>query len=222
MAFTNANLLLLRGGNRNQYYYDAGSDTMATILAAGYFDNVDDVIALQADDLMHCECTDGNMVIRVSAVTANTVAGGGDVTVQFVSGNMPIQTWATGTEAAMTKMAYGFYEVGSTIATATRGIFPVHYAGAIVRVIKVGSGTQGHEFDVGASASDVSLGASGAAAGGGTGVTADAVGNRRFTTLLENEQFTVVGSSTSRWRVQNMYAAATVIMEGGSRFLAGT
>src|SRR5574341_936395 len=47
MAFTAANLHLQPGAVGDmQYIYDAGSDTLATVIAAGYFNNTDDSINL--------------------------------------------------------------------------------------------------------------------------------------------------------------------------------
>lgn len=213
MAFNSANLHLHPGAVGDLMYgYDAGSDTMATVAAAGYFNNTDDSINLAAEDRIWCQCADGNMWLRVTSV-----ASGGAVTCQHAGGNIPVQTYATGTAANLTKLSVGFYEVGTSIATATRAILPTPYPGAEVLVRKVDSGSEVFVFDAGASASDVSNGD-----GGGTGVTYDAVGNRRITLNTEGEGFHVVGSSTSRWRIYSWEMEGSAAGEGGSRFLAGT
>jgi hypothetical protein len=204
MAFTNANLHLRAGAPGDLIYnYDAGSDTMATVAAAGYFNNSDDDLNLTVDDLLWCQCTDGNVWLRVASISS------GAVTTQYAGGNLPIVTAATGTEAALSEdVTVGFMEVGTSISTASRYVLPTVYAGAEVAVRKVDSGTQLFEFDAGGS--------------GATGVTYDSVGNRRITLQIEGEGFHVVGSSTSRWRLTNLDLQASAVSAGGSRALAGT
>src|SRR3990167_1943991 len=191
MAFTVANLHLQPGAVGDMHYiYDAGSDSMLTVAAAGYFNNTDDSVNLQAEDLIWCQCTDGNMFLRVSAVSS------GSVTTQHAGGNLPINTAATGTEAALSGSIFvGFMEVGTSIATATRYVLPTPYAGAEFMAFKVDSGTQSIEFDAGGS--------------GATGVTYDSVGNRRITLRFEGENFHVVGSSATRWRIYGLKWTAT-------------
>lgn len=208
MAFTASNLHLRAGAVGDlTYTYDAGSDTLATVLTAGYFNNDDDDIKLAAEDKIWVQASDGNMWLRVSSV-----ASGGAVTTQFAGGNLPIQTWATGTAANLTKLSVGYYEVGTSIADATRAILPTPYPGAEVIVRRSDSGSELMVFDAGASASDVSNGD-----GGGTGVTYDSVGNRRITLNAEGEGFHVVGSSTSRWRLQRVTLSASAAGEDASR-----
>jgi len=193
MAFDVANLHLQPGAVGDlAYIYDAGSDTMATVIAAGYFNNTDDMTNLQAEDVIWCQCGDGNMTLRVSAVSS------GSVTTQFAGGNLPIQTFATGTVAETTATpAVGFYEVGTSIATATRFVCPTPYPGAELIVHKVGSGTQAMDFDAGGS--------------GATAIVFNAMGTtgRRITLRMPGESFHVVGSSTSRWRVYSLLLTAT-------------
>jgi hypothetical protein len=203
MAFTAANLHLRAGAVGDlTYTYDAGTDAMATVAAAGYFNNTDDNINLAVDDLIWCQCTDGNMWLRVSAISS------GSVTCQFAGGNLPIQTFATGTAAALNTLSVGIYEVGTSIATASRNVLPTPYGGAELRVVKVDSGTQLFEFDAGGS--------------GATGITYDAVGNRRITLQSEGEMFHVVGSSTTRWRIYGANMEGSAADLAGSRFYAGT
>jgi hypothetical protein len=206
MAFTAANLHLEPGAVGDMHYiYDAGTDTMATVIAAGYFNNTDDNTNLQAEDLIWCQCGDGNMFLRVSAVSS------GSVTTQFAGGNLPINTAATGTSDAVANAAVGFMELGTSIATATRYILPTPYPGAEVIVRRIDSGTQAIEFDAGGS--------------GATGVVYDATLNRRITTRHEGEHFHVVGSSTTRYRVYdtNFVSSGSEDLGGGaSVFIAGT
>jgi len=219
MAFSSGNLHLQPGAVGDlAYIYDAGSDTMATVLANGYFLDSDgkNTSNLQAEDVIWCQCSDGNFFLRVSA--ASTTA----VVTQFAGGDLPIRTFATGTADAITKLKVGFYEVGTSIATASRAVLPTPYPGAELIVTKVDSGTQLFHFDAGASASDVSMDASDGAAGGGTGVTYDSVGNRRIQLQAEGEWFHLKASSTSRWRLQGYQRQATAVNEGASVFLGGT
>lgn len=212
MAYTAGNLHLVATAPGDcSYTYDAGSDTMATVAAAGYFNNSDDNLNLTVDDRVWCQCSDGNMWLRVASISS------GAVTMHFAGGNLPIQTPATGTAAAHgADMAVGFYEIGTSIATASRLILPTPYPGAEVRVLKVDSGTFIHFIDAG-----------GSETGGATGVTYDSVGNRRFTVRMEGEGFHVVGSSTSRWRIMDMTwhgtgGSAEGSVQSGGIFLAGT
>lgn len=203
MAFTNANLHLRAGAPGDlSYVYDAGADTMLTVAAAGYFNNSDDDINLAAEDLIWCQCADGNMWLRVSSISS------GSVTTQHAGGNLPIQTFATGTADALNTLGVGYYEVGTSIATASRNVLPTPYPGAEVIVSKVDSGTQLFHFDAGGS--------------GATGIVYDSVGNRRIQLQAEGEAFHVVGSSTSRWRLVSSYHQATAAGEGGSVFLQST
>src|SRR3990167_9034384 len=130
MAFDVANLHLQPGAVGDMHYiYDAGSDTMATVIASGYFNNTDDATNLQAEDLIWCQCGDGNMFLRVSSVSS------GLVTTQFAGGNLPIGTPGTGTAAEVASMAIpGYYEIGSTISTASRYVLPTPYPGAEITV----------------------------------------------------------------------------------------
>jgi len=192
MAYTAGNLHLRAGAPGDlTYTYDAGSDTLATVATAGYFNNSDDNLALVVDDLIWVQANDGNAWFRVSALSS------GSVTLQFAGGNLPVGTPATGTSVKIAAAwAVGQYEIGTSVATATRYILPTPYAGAEVLVKKVGSGTQVMQIDAGGS--------------GATGVTYDAIGNRKFTLKYETEMFHVIGTSASRWRIQALNLAASV------------
>jgi len=204
MAYTTGNLHLRAGAPGDlSYVYDAAADAMATVAADGYFNNTDDNLALVVDDRVWCQCVDGNMLLRVSALSS------GSVTTQFAGGNMPLQTPATGTDATLSAaVAVGHYEVGSTISTASRYVLPTPYAGAEVIVRKNDSGSAIFEFDAGGS--------------GATGVTYDSVGNRRISLRNEGEGFHVVGTSATRWRVYNLDWQACSGLAGASFAIAGT
>jgi|TARA_R100001086_G_scaffold220406_1_gene137306 hypothetical protein len=204
MAYTAGSLHLRAGAPGDlSYTYDAASDTMATVATSGYFNNSDDDLNLTVDDLIWCQCTDGNMWQRVSAISSGTV------TTQHAGGNLPIQTFSTGTTAILNTLGVGFYEVGTSVATASRNVLPTPYAGAELRVLKVDSGSQIFQFDAGGS--------------GATGITFDAVGNRVIKLQTEGEMFHVVASSSTRWRVYGANTnASAVAPSGGSVFLGGT
>lgn len=190
MAYTAGNLHLRAGAPGDlTYTYDAGSDTLATVLTAGYFNNTDDNLNLTVDDLIYIQAGDGNCWARVSALSS------GSVTLQFSGGNLPIQTMATGTDSGtLVALSVGYYEVGTENSTASRGVLPTPYGGAEVIVRKIGSGTQSLEFDAGGS--------------GATAIVYDGT-SRRITLRLEGEGFHVVGSSTSRWRLAALSLTAT-------------
>lgn len=201
MAYTAGSLHLRAGAPGDlMYKYDAGDDTMATVVASGYFNNTDDNLALVVDDLIFADCTDGTMLLKVSAVSSGTV------TTQRIDGNLPIQTWATGTGAAADQaLSVGFYEIGTSIATATAGWLPVPYPGAEVVFRKIGSGTQLMEIDAGS---------------GATAITFDGT-NRRITLGYEGDGFHLVGSSTTRWRIMNLnFTRAT--LQHASEIVTGT
>jgi hypothetical protein len=203
MAFTNASLHLRPGAPGDLIYkYDAGSDTMATVATAGYFNNSDDSLNLAVDDLIYCDCADGNVILKVASISS------GSVTTQYAGGDLPINTAATGTAAELSgALIAGYMEVGTSISTASRYVLPTPYAGAVFSVFKVDSGTQVFEFDAGGS--------------GATAITYDGT-NRRISLRAEGESFHVRGSSTSRWRLQHITHNASAVSEGASVVLGGT
>lgn len=79
MAFDIANLTLMAHGNgRNVYYYSTTADTIATILASGYFgqdsaSGQQSSDMLSAGDLIIVSGSDGLMNLRVDTVSGTTV-----------------------------------------------------------------------------------------------------------------------------------------------------
>lgn len=210
MAYTAGNLHLRAGAPGDlTYTYDATSDTLATVVAAGYFNNDDDDLNMVADDLIFVQATDGNCWLRVSAVSS------GSVTTQFAGGNLPIQSMpATGTAVALAAAMAGVgqYEIGTSIGTATRFALPTPYPGLEIRVQKMDSGSEIFAFDA-----------------GGSGATAIYIGNatisqqRRIQLQTEGDMFHVVGVSTTRYRLAGFNInASSVAPSGGSVFLPGT
>jgi len=210
MAYTAGNLHLRAGAPGDlTYTYDATSDTLATVVAAGYFNNDDDDLNLVADDLIFVQATDGNCWLRVSAVSS------GSVTTQFAGGNLPIQSMpATGTAVALAAAMAGVgqYEIGTSIGTATRFALPTPYPGLEIRVQKMDSGSEIFAFDAGGSgATDIYIG------------NATISQQRRIQLQTEGDMFHVVGVSTSRYRLAGYNInASSVAPSGGSVFLPGT
>ena len=228
MAYTAGNLHLRAGAPGDlTYTYDAASDTLATALTAGYFNNTDDSLVLTVDDLLFVQASDGNCWARVSAIAS------GSVTLQFAGGNLPLGALATNTNTIATgasadeaqHVLAGYYSDGSGTegdsdavmnSTASHYRLAAPYPGAEVFVRRDNSATVIHQFDAGGSA-----GVGGPA--GGTGVTFDRQGNRTFMVQQEGEFFHVVGVSATRWRVVNAKWRASVsdsddVAAGASRF----
>lgn len=174
MAYTAGNLHLRAGapGDLN-YSYDAASDTMVTVIASGYFNNSDDGLNLVVDDLVFVQATDGNMWVRVSAVSS------GVVTTQLATGSMPANGVLGSASAAL---LVGHSEIGT--GTGSAFTLPTPYAGAGVAVFKAGSATAGESFITDA-----------------TGVTLNGQGDRTITIDAEGDNFCLVGVSTTQWRI---------------------
>jgi hypothetical protein len=195
MAYTAGNLHLRAGAPGDlTYTYDAGSDTLAEILVAGYFNNTDDDLVLTVDDLIFVQATDGNMWVRVGSISS------GSVTCQFAGGNLPPQTPATGTGASDARLLVGHYEIASAVSTASHYYLPTPYAGAEVMVRRDGSVNTDQHYDC----------------GGATTITLDSRGNRRIKLAVEGDAFHVVGVSATRWRIMSMTAQYASFLTGAS------
>jgi len=203
MAYTAGNLHNMPAAPGDIIYkYDAGSDTMLTVQESGYFNNTDDSLNLTVDDLILCDCSDGRMWLKVSAISS------GVVTTQWVGGDLPVNTFATGTAAELSGSVFpGYMEVGTSVATASRVVLPTPYAGAVFHAQKIDSGTQVFEFDAGGS--------------GATGITYDG-SNRRIVVRAEGEGFRVRGTSATRWRIEYLNHHASAVSEGASVVMPGT
>jgi hypothetical protein len=72
MAYDNQNLALISAGyatDKAQAYTYESTDTLATILASGYFD--DEIDKLHVNDLIYITASDGNLLVYVTSVTTN-------------------------------------------------------------------------------------------------------------------------------------------------------
>lgn len=85
MAFVAANLQNQNSMSpgRGTYVYISDTDVQATILASGYFNNIDDNLNLAADDLIHVRGDQGNYTIRVVADTAGVITTGTVVSANY-------------------------------------------------------------------------------------------------------------------------------------------
>jgi len=203
MAYTAGNLHLRAGAPGDlTYAYDAGSDTLATALTAGYFNNSDDDLNLTADDSIFIRGNDGNCWARVSAVSS------GSVTLEWTGGTLPARTASTGTGDASRAidLECGIYAIASAVCTATHYVLATPYAGAEIMVYKDASMTTKMVFDAGGS--------------GATDVYFDGRNTRQIELNVEGEAFHVVGQSATRWQVVRLsHGTAT---GGGSDVLGGT
>ena len=75
MAYTAGNLITTSNAASawNHYFYDAGSDSMATVNTAGYFNNTDDNLDIRVDDLITVKADDYTAVLKVSAVSSGSI-----------------------------------------------------------------------------------------------------------------------------------------------------
>lgn len=133
MAYA-ADTLALRSGAPGSltYYHDAGSDTMATVFTAGYFNNTDDDLNLTVDDLVFSQCTDGDFWHKVSSISS------GSITTQSVGGEGPDNGNFSTSTAGFT-IPMGVNELGT--GTATEWKTPTPYPGAKLTIAVSGTAT---------------------------------------------------------------------------------
>jgi hypothetical protein len=174
MAYASNTLVNISGGppGSSVYHHDAGDDTMATVAAAGYFNNTDDNLNLAVDDMIVSTCSDGDMMLKVSAVSS------GSVTTQRVGNE---GEWNGAFGSASVTIGYGVSELTGT---ATNFLLPAPYPGAKVTVIKSGTADASAVFVTDA-----------------TSTTLDAAGDRNIGVDAQYENFSLLGVSTSRWVV---------------------
>lgn len=227
MSFTASALYLTGAGapGSNTYSYRT-TDSMATVYAASYFDfGPNAAPRLITGDLVFCVCSDGSMWLRVANYSDTT----GICVMHYKGGNLPINTWATGTAAGDFGMTVGYYEVAGSgtaggLASGSRGVLPVPYPGAEVYVRKISSGTLGQEFHAGASAINISWTddrSTATGVDGGTTPTFDGT-NRKILLTQEGDYFHVRADSVSRWRIIGQSINASAVSENASVWLVGT
>lgn len=175
MAFNTANLVNVYAGPQGSgvYHYDAGSDTMATVAASGYFNNTDDVVNLAVDDLIYCQCSDGDIWVRPASISS------GAVTCNVISGEGPWNGVAGSASGSIT--VPGITELGTGTATA-HVLSAVPAIGAKVTIVQTGTATGG-----------ITVVTSSA------GCTVDAAGDRTITFTGKGQSIKLVGVSPSRW-----------------------
>ncbi len=134
MAYA-ADTLALRSGAPGSldYYHDAGSDTMATVFTAGYFNNSDDDLNLTVDDLIFSQCSDGDFWHKVSALSS------GSVTTQLAGGGLGPNNGDVSTGVATAQLKVGVSELGTGTATNFGTVTP--YPGARITVVQTGTST---------------------------------------------------------------------------------
>jgi len=93
MAYTKAELSgpVQFGDDKKKFFYDASDvpDSLATVLTAGYFNNSDDEIRMEVDDMITVKTTQGQYELQVTAST------GGAVSTELVGGDYPVESGTT-------------------------------------------------------------------------------------------------------------------------------
>lgn len=179
MAFTTANLTNVYSGPQGSgvYHYDAGDDSMATVAAAGYFNNTDDNQVLAADDTILAVCSDGDMFLRVVSLSS------GSVTTAPMSFEGP---WNGTFGSASGPVSLGINEDSGTASTFTLAA-PV--VGRKLTIYK-STTSSGHVFTTDS-----------------TGTTLNAGGDRTITLDAVDTSIELLGVSTTRWVVLNKEGA---------------
>ena len=185
MAYTAGKLSLLsQGGTHRRYVYDAQSDSMATVAAAGYFNNDDDSLKLISEDTILCLCSDGDMELRfASEGTA------GAITTQMMT--QAFGPWNGVIGSASAAISVGLTEIGT--GTGTAFTLPTPYIGALVTLMQTGTATGGRTVAVSSS-----------------GVTLSAAGLTTLTLLGQGENAQLLGISATRWVLTNAYMATAL------------
>lgn len=93
MAYTAAELSgpVQLGDDKKIFFYDAedASDSLATVLASGYFNNSDDNIRMAVNDLIQVKTSAGQYMLQVTSST------GGAVGTTYVGGDTPVESGTT-------------------------------------------------------------------------------------------------------------------------------
>lgn len=174
MAFTAGKLALIALGNTNRVYiYDAQGDTIATVAAAGYFDNTNNTLNLLNEDIILALCSDGDAWFRYSSVSS------GAVTLTMISAGCGPDRGVIGSASAA--ISVGMTELGTGTGTSFTG--PTPYPGARLTISQGGTATGGKTVAV--SSSGVTY------VGGLTTITFNGQG----------QAVDMIGVSATRWRL---------------------
>lgn len=75
MTYTAGNLHIIGGSSVGNllYHYDYTTDSLATVMAAGYFNNSDDNLNLAAGDMILVNAADGTALVEVASVSSGAV-----------------------------------------------------------------------------------------------------------------------------------------------------
>ena len=178
MAFDTSNLALLAHGNDEKlFYYDSGSDTLATVNTAGYFNNTDDDIRMTAGDRIIVDASDGDAMLRVASVSS------GSVTTVVAGEVSEVETLDSG-DTATTLSNTGTTELtGNTTGTF---VMSAPFKGAEKKIIRTSSDTS----------------ATLTVNHGDTTITFDGT-NDDLTFDGAGEAITLVGKSATRWLIMS-------------------
>lgn len=117
MAYTQAELSgpVQLGDDKKLFFYDAedASDSFATVVASGYFNNDDDNIRMEVNDLIQVKTSAGQYLLQVTSST------GGAVGTTLISGDIPVE--AGNTSAQLSGYGLSYLDGGTyTMAGPTR------------------------------------------------------------------------------------------------------
>lgn len=148
MAFANADLVLLAHGNGKKLYYhdaSASSDAIATVRAAGYYNNSDDSLNLAAKDMILVNASDGEVLLEVASISSGSVT----TTVSSMTPFGLIETASTAAALSniglsrLTATASKTYSLSAPFAGALKML---HKSAASTKIISVNAGS-GVTFD---------------------------------------------------------------------------
>lgn len=174
--------LIAHGNGKKMYYYDATTDTMATVSAAGFFNNLTGAQRITVDDVIFCQCSDGDVWLRAAVVNDSTGTSSAGVVYTSVVGGVGDGPWngVIGT-ASLATLVPGIYEIGTGTASAHSIAAPPRI-GDVITLIQTGTATGG-----------VTVVTSSA------GVTIDAAGDRTVTFNAKGQSITLKAVSATRY-----------------------
>lgn len=177
MTFSNSDLVLLADGNdKKLFYHDANnsSDTLATVKAAGYYNNTDDEIRMAVGDIIFAYASDGYAFLRVSAVSS------GSVTTKAVDNLEDVANVAAGANLD----SVGISLIGNDTDSSTSFTLDDPIVGETKTIIQVDTTTTGVEIVTNS-----------------TSVSFNVAGNRTLTFNGADDAVVLKGLSSTRWGV---------------------